>query len=227
MLNDKEWAGEFQTDNVFIGFKIKKKIFEKKSKYQKITIYDSIELGKILFLDDTVMLTQRDEFMYHEMLVHPAMGLLKSPKKILIIGGGDGGTLREVLKYPVKKATLVEIDKDVIEISKQYLPFTGKSFKDKRANIVIGDGAKFVTGTDEKFDAIFVDSADPVGASAVLFSEKFIKDFKKKHKKVILRKGKFYAKIKRKFTNSEKFVKEFIKKDHYIKEKVKSIRWMR
>jgi len=174
MLNDRKWAGEYQTDNVFIGFKIKKKVFEKQSKYQKITIYDSVGLGRIFFLDDVVMLTEKDEFMYHEMLVHPAMGQLDFPKKVLIIGGGDGGTLREVLKYPIEKATLVEIDKDVVEASKKYLPFTGKSFMDKRANIIIGDGAKFVAETDEKFDAVFVDSADPVGACAVLFSEKFI-----------------------------------------------------
>ncbi len=176
MLNDKEWAGEFQTDNLFFGFKIKKKLFEKRSKYQKISIYDTIEFGRMLLLDDVVMLAERDEFIYHEMLVHPAMGQLNAAENILIVGGGDGGTLREVLKYPVKKATIAEIDEDVILSSKEYLPFTGKSFKDRRANIIIGDAAEFVAETDEKFDAVFVDSADPIGASAVLFSEKFIKD---------------------------------------------------
>ena len=181
---DKDWVGEFQTENLFLGFKIKDKVVEYRSQYQKVSIYDTYDFGRVLFLDDMVMLTERDEFVYHEMLVHPAMGLLQNPEDILIIGGGDGGTLREVLKYPVGQATVVEIDDEVVEVSKKYLPFTGRSFLDKRSRVIIQDGAKYVRETQEKYDAIFVDSADPVGPSKILFSEDFIGNLRK-----ILKKG--------------------------------------
>ena len=159
------------------GLEIRKVLYSKKSKFQKIQILESKTWGRVLTLDETIQTTERDEFIYHEMISHPSLFLHPNPKNVLIIGGGDGGVLREVLKHEIKKAILVEIDGDVLEASKKYL---GKihcnSFYDKRAEVLIGDGIDFVTKCKNVFDIIIIDSTDPVGAAAGLFTNKFYKD---------------------------------------------------
>ncbi len=125
-------------------------------------------------LDDAIQTTEYDEYIYHEMLVHPALISLYKPKSVLIVGGGDGGALREVLKHPVEEVVMVEIDKDVIELSKKYLPSLSKgAFSDKRLGLIIDDGAKYINETGKKFDAVIIDSPDPVGPAKSLFSLKF------------------------------------------------------
>jgi spermidine synthase len=159
------------------GIKIKKKVFSGKSPYQKIEVMDAFPFGRILVLDGIIQLSEEDEFIYHEMLTHPAMFSHPKAQKVLIIGGGDGGVLREVLKYPVKEAYLVDIDKKVIEVSQRYLPFVSKgAFKNKRAKIIIEDGLKFVKKYKNYFDVIILDSTDPIGPSFGLFSSKFYRD---------------------------------------------------
>ncbi len=159
------------------ALKIRKILYRKKSKFQKIQVLESENWGRVLTLDENIQTTERDEFIYHEMISHVPLFLHPNPKNVLIIGGGDGGVLREVLKHKIKKVTLVEIDKDVIEVSKKYLQkIHCNSFYDKRAEIIIGDGIDFVTEYKNTFDVIIIDSTDPVGAAEGLFTDKFYKD---------------------------------------------------
>ncbi|HIP89213.1 MAG TPA: polyamine aminopropyltransferase, partial [Thermococcus paralvinellae] len=157
-----------------VAFKIKEKLFETQSKYQRIEIYGTEGFGKLFVLEGTVQLVEQGEESYHEPLVHPALLAHPHPQRILIIGGGDGGTLREVLKHKtVEKAVMVEIDELVVEVSKIYLGIDRGAFDDPRAEIIIGDGVEYVKNTKEKFDVIIIDSTDPVGPAKRLFSEEF------------------------------------------------------
>ncbi|WP_457752738.1 polyamine aminopropyltransferase [Thermococcus sp.] len=157
-----------------VAFKIKEKLFETQSSYQRIEIYETEGFGKLLVLEGTVQLVEQGEESYHEPLVHPVMLAHPNPRKVLIIGGGDGGTLREVLKHKtVEKAIMVEIDEMVVEISKIYLGIDRGAFDDPRAEVVIGDGVEYIKRAKEKFDVIIIDSTDPVGPAKQLFSEEF------------------------------------------------------
>jgi len=171
------WFYESLFPLVRLGLKVKKTLVSKKSRYQEIKILDTYQFGRALVLDGIVQTTEEDEFIYHEMLSHLPMVSHPNPEEVLIIGGGDGGILREVLKHPVKEVFLVEIDKEVIEFSKTYLPgVSGNSFDDARTKIVIDDGANFVKERKRKFDVIIIDSSDPIGPAKVLFSSSFYQD---------------------------------------------------
>ncbi len=169
---------EFHTHSCGIFFKRKKILYQKDSDYQKIEVIENEHFGKILLLDGLVQTTEKDEFFYHEMLVHPAFIAHPSPQKILVIGGGDGGGLKEILRYPVKHVHLVEIDPLVIEVSKKYFPWLSPSLEDKRSELHISDGREFLKHTDKKFDIVIVDSSDPVGPSQSLHEKDFYKDIK-------------------------------------------------
>lgn len=159
------------------GLEIKKILYNRKSKFQKIQILESKSWGRVLTLDTTIQTTERDEFIYHEMISHVPLFLHPNPQDILIIGGGDGGVLKEVLKHKIKKAIVVEIDGDVVEASKKYLKkIHCNSFYDKRAKVLIGDGIDFVTNYKNAFDVIIIDSTDPIGVAEGLFTDKFYKD---------------------------------------------------
>ncbi len=173
---DKDWYYENQTPNLRIGFKIKNVIFSGKSKYQKIDIYQTEAFGKLFTLDDIVMLTERDEFVYHEMIANVPLCTHKAPENVLVIGGGDGGTIREVVKHKVvKKVVLCEIDDVVIDKSKEYLPFTASEFDNPKTEVVIEDGFKYLKEKQNEFDVILVDSTDPIGEGEKLFGEDFYK----------------------------------------------------
>jgi len=167
------WISENQTENLKLSFRIKKRLLKTRSKLQLIEVYDTYEYGKLLLLDRKVMLTERDEFIYHEMIVHPTMGMTNA-RNILVIGGGDGGTVRELLKYAVNSITIVEIDEKVIEIAKKFFPEMTKTLNDKRVNIIIDDGAKYVSTSEKKYDLIISDSTDPIGPGKVLFEENYV-----------------------------------------------------
>jgi spermidine synthase len=159
------------------SYKINNVLYSGKSRYQEIQVLDSPEFGKMLALDGVVQLTERDEFFYHEMLAHVALHTHLNPKYVLIIGGGDGGTLREVIKHEsVKHVQLVELDKEVIAISKRYFPSLSVGFSDTRVQIKEMDGSRFVSGTTDRYDVVIVDSTDPVGSAKSLFSEQFFND---------------------------------------------------
>lgn len=158
---------------------IKRILIEKRSKYQHIIIAELAELGKSLILDGYTQSTVADEYIYHEALVHPAMITHPNPNKILIIGGGEGATLREVLKHPIKKVIMVDIDGELIELVKKYLSEIHKgSFEDPRAEIVIMDGKEYVKKCSEKFDVIIEDLTDVYSSEIAksLYSSEFYKD---------------------------------------------------
>ncbi len=130
--------------------------------------------GKALFIEHIIMLSLYDEFIYHETLVHPALLTIDRPESVLIIGGGDGGALREILKHPVRQVTMVELDRSVIELVKKYLPeVPSGAFEDNRLKLLIGDGRKFVEETNEKFDVVILDLTDPYGQAARLYTREF------------------------------------------------------
>ena len=169
------WFSEYQTKNVKISFRIKEVLYTKESKYQKIAVYETEDYGRLLTLDDTVMLTTRDEFVYHEMISHVPMLTHGSASKVLVIGGGDGGTVRELLKHPVSEIHLVEIDEDVIETSKKYFPTVSCGLTDPRVKIFCEDGIEFVKN-NKGYDVVIVDSTDPIGPAVGLFSVEFYKN---------------------------------------------------
>ncbi len=156
-------------------------LYEVKTGLQHLVIFTNATWGTVLMLDGVCQLTTRDEFIYHEMMAHVPLMALARPRRVLVIGGGDGGVLREVLKHPsVEKATLCEIDRAVIDLSLQHYPeIAGGAFDDARAEVVIADGLKYVAETGERFDAIIVDSSEPIGPSAVLHTREFFTDCKR------------------------------------------------
>jgi spermidine synthase len=168
-------TGYFSSSNYRLTFRVKNLIHEEKTPYQTIEIIDTYAFGKMLLLDGIIMLTDQDEHTYHEMLVHPAMTVHPNPENVLIIGGGDGGTVRELLKHDVKKITLVDIDERVIEVSKKYFPQFSSGFSDPRLEIKNQDGALYVK-EDHKYDIIFLDSTDPTGPGAALVNDSFLRD---------------------------------------------------
>ncbi|WP_297499323.1 polyamine aminopropyltransferase [Thermococcus sp.] len=160
-----------------VGFKVMRRLLELQTKYQRLELYETEGFGKLLVLDGTIQLVEVGEESYHEVLVHPALLAHPNPRNVLIIGGGDGGTLREVLRHKtVERATMVEIDEIVVEVARLYLDIAGGAFDDPRAKVIIGDGVKYLKENDGKFDAIIVDSTDPVGPAKLLFSEEFYRN---------------------------------------------------
>lgn len=161
-------------DSVCQEYRIDKLYFESKTEHQHLIIFHNAQLGRVMTLDGIVQTTEADEFIYHEMLTHVPMLAHGKAKRVLIIGGGDGGMLREVVKHPIEHVTQVEIDKAVVDMAIEYLPnHSAGAYDDPRLNLVIDDGMNFVKNTDEKFDVIISDSTDPIGPGEVLFTDNF------------------------------------------------------
>lgn len=156
------------------GYEVEKVIYREKSQYQDIMVIENPYFGKMLVLDGIVQLTERDEFFYHEMLTHVIMHAHPGPKKVVVIGGGDGGVVREALKHEtVEKLYFVEIDEKVIEVSKALFPTVASSVEDPRVDINIMNGADFIRGMSSKIDVIIVDSTDIIGFARSLFTADF------------------------------------------------------
>ncbi|MDA1337462.1 MAG: polyamine aminopropyltransferase [bacterium] len=170
----------FDESKVVIGYEVKKKLYSGKSAYQEIDVFDLQFYGRALFLDGILQTTQKDEFIYHEMLCQAPLFLHPLPKRVLVIGGADGGALKEVLKHKsVKEVWMVEIDEKAILIARKYLPSISKNaFSDKRTHLVIQDGKEFVREHKELFDVIIMDLSDPGGPAQDLISKKFYQDVK-------------------------------------------------
>ncbi len=166
---------EFHTPSSGYFFRASRRLFSGTSSYQKIDIIDTDSFGRVLFLDGLVQTTEKDEFFYHEMLVHPAMVSHPGPVAVLIIGGGDGGALKEILRYPVRSAIMVEIDATVVEVCEKYFPWLAGARRDKRVELKIADGNAFIRQSERTFDVILVDSSDPVGPSTVLHQRQFFR----------------------------------------------------
>lgn len=160
-------------------FSLKKVLHSQQSAWQKIDVVENEYLGRILFLDGLVQTCEKDEFFYHEMLVHPALVSHPCPENILLVGGGDGGALKEIVRYPeVKKVYFVEIDSQVIDVSLKFFPWLRHCLKDERVELVVADGNEFILETDEKFDVVLVDSSEPVGPSKVLHHADFFRNLR-------------------------------------------------
>ena len=171
------WLSEKIQDIYSTGFKVKKVLFSGKSEFQTVDVVETEGFGKMLLNDGLVMLCERDEFIYHEMIVHVPMFTHGAPKNVLIIGGGDGGTAREVLRHEcVEKCTMVEIDSMVVDACKEFIPSTSLELDNPKLNLKIEDGLEFVKKTDEKFDVIIIDSTDPIGPAKPLFGNDFYQD---------------------------------------------------
>lgn len=171
------WIGETLYDGYQQRFKTENVLFEEKTEHQDLIIFENDYFGRVMVLDGVIQTTDRDEFIYHEMISHVPILAHGAAKNVLIIGGGDGGVLREVLRHKDVTCTMVEIDASVVEMAKKYFPeHSDGAFEDPRCNLIIADGLKFVKETDQKFDVIIVDSTDPIGPGEVLFTSEFYAD---------------------------------------------------
>ncbi|MDF0535466.1 polyamine aminopropyltransferase [Shewanella yunxiaonensis] len=173
----------FETLHTAYGqyFEIDKVLYEQKTPQWHLSIFENRQMGRVMALNGVIQTTERDEFVYHEMMTHVPILAHGDAKKVLIIGGGDGGMLREVVKHhSLESITMVEIDGDVVEMCRQYLPkHSSGAFDDPRVQLIIGDGLAFVRDCQELFDVIISDCTDPVGPGEVLFSSEFYKNCKR------------------------------------------------
>lgn len=168
------WFSERHTKNVQFSIRTDKQLYSAVSPFQRIDVFESIEFGRFLTLDGFMMLTEKDEFIYHEMIVHPAMAVNPDIENVLVIGAGDGGVARELSRYSsIKNIDVVEIDEMVIAVCKEFLPQTACGFEDKRVNVLIQDGLKYIRGCENQYDLIIVDSTDPFGPGEGLFTKEF------------------------------------------------------
>lgn len=168
------WFTEKHTENVTFSIKVDRQLYCGMSDFQRIDIFESKEFGRFLTLDGYMMLTEKDEFIYHEMIVHVPMAVHPAVKRVLVIGGGDGGAVRELVRYPsIEQIDLVEIDRQVVEVCRKYLPQTAGRLDDPRVSIHYEDGLKFVRTRENVYDLIIVDSTDPFGPGEGLFTKEF------------------------------------------------------
>lgn len=168
------WYTENHSPNVRFSLKVVEHLYTGKSDFQKIDILQTAEFGRVLTLDGLVMLTEKDEFIYHEMITHVALATNPAIKKVLVIGAGDGGTIRELTAYPsIEIIDMVEIDELVVDVCKEYLPQTASKLDDPRVNLYFEDGLKFVRRIENEYDLIIVDSTDPFGPGEGLFTKEF------------------------------------------------------
>ena len=168
------WFTEPHTATAQFSIKVKKQLLSLQSEFQQIDVFDSEEFGIFLVIDGYMMAAQKDEFIYHEMITHVPMAAKPGVKDVLVIGAGDGGVIRELCRYSsIRHIDMVEIDKAVVDASRQFLPFLSCSLDDKRVSIHYADGIEFVKNTESKYDLIIVDSTDPIGPGEGLFTKQF------------------------------------------------------
>jgi len=179
-MNSELWIEERVEDFLGLRVRVDKTLFSGKSEFQSVDIVETRGHGKMLLNDGLVMLTERDEFVYHDMITHVPLFVHPNPKNVLVIGGGDGGTAREVIRHSsVEKCTMVEIDEMVVKACIEHIPQTSSKLSDPKIELIFGDGVKFVeekAKANEKFDVILVDSTDPIGPAQPLFGTDFYKN---------------------------------------------------
>lgn len=168
------WFTEHHSEEAKFSIKADRQLYSCQSEFQRIDVFESREFGRFLTLDGFMMLTERDEFIYHEMITHVPMAAHPNVKKVLVIGAGDGGVVRELTRYPaLERIDMVEIDELVVEVCKKYLPQTANRLDDPRVNLYFEDGLKFVRRKSDEYDLIIVDSTDPFGPGEGLFTKEF------------------------------------------------------
>ena len=168
------WFSEEQTPNVRFSVRVDRQLYSGRSEFQRIDVFESPEFGRFLTLDGYMMLTEKDEFIYHEMIVHVPMAVHPRVRDVLVIGAGDGGVIRELARYPeIEHIDMAEIDPQVVEVCREYLPQTACALDDPRLTIHYEDGLRFVRAPENAYDLIIVDSTDPFGPGEGLFTREF------------------------------------------------------
>ncbi len=171
------WFSETHAEGVKLSIQVEKQLYAGQSKFQRIDVFESKQLGKFFTLDGLIMITEKDEFIYHDMIVHVPMATNPKIENVLVIGAGDGGTVRELVRYAsIKKIDMVEIDQLVVEVCREFFPNSTSGLQDKRVNLYFEDGLKFVAGKTNCYDLIIVDSTDPIGPGEGLFTRDFYRD---------------------------------------------------
>lgn len=176
-MNSKEeiFFEEPLTLNMSRKIRVRKVLHSGRSPYQRIDVVETAEYGRVLYLDRRFQTSEAEEYFYHESLVHPAMVIHSAPRKILLIGGGDGGALEEILKYrTVEHVDMVELDGEVVDVARRFFrSICGNAFEDPRVNVVVGDGRAFIEGSSDRYDVIILDLTDPMGPSKYVYTREF------------------------------------------------------
>lgn len=168
------WVTEKQTEIMAISYKVSRTLHSETTEFQRLDVVETEQFGRMLLLDGIIQTTVREEFVYHEMMAHVPLNTHPDPQKVLVIGGGDGGVIREVIKHPaVNEAVLCEIDRRVVEVSKEFFPEISCGLDDPKVTVLYADGIKHVKDNPNTYDVIIVDSTDPIGPAVELFSEDF------------------------------------------------------
>lgn len=179
MKDENDWFSEAFEGQTAFSVRYTGKLYDEMSDFQRIEIYETETMGRVLVLGGCFMVTEKDTFIYHEMLVHPVMMVVGNAKNVLVIGGGDGGTVTEIVKHPgVESVTLCEIDPMVVSACSEFFPVIASGLADPRVTVVNDDGAEYIRNRKGQFDAIFVDSTDPVGPGKALFEISFYESIK-------------------------------------------------
>lgn len=174
-----QWITEEQTPHLHLSTEVDKVMYSDQSDFQKIEVAHSLQYGNMLVLDGVFQTSEKEEFVYHEMMAHVPLFLHPNPKRVLIIGGGDGGVARECVRHPeVESVTMVEIDGKVVELAKEFLPTISQAMRENhpKLTVIIGDGLAHVRDKEDYYDVIIVDCSDPIGPGEGLFQEPFYKD---------------------------------------------------
>lgn len=171
------WVREVHRGVVAMAFRVRRTLFSGRSPFQQVDVVETAGHGRMLLNDGVVMLSERDEFVYHEMIAHVPLFAHPDPRRVLIVGGGDGGTAREVLRHPgIARVVMVEIDRMVVDACREHLPSLAGALADPRLELHIADGVAYVAGCGETFDVVIVDSTDPVGPAEPLFDAAFYRN---------------------------------------------------
>ncbi len=179
-MNPEFWFTEKYSETCGFSLKVKEVLETKESKFQRLDILDTYDFGKVMLLDGLIMLTERDEFVYHEMITNVPLFSHPNPQDVLVIGGGDGGTVRELSRHTyLNSITEVEIDEIVVNAARKYMPFVGCGYDNEKVNLIIGDGIEFVKDKEDAYDIIIIDSTDPFGPAEGLFSGEFYSNVKR------------------------------------------------
>ena len=208
------WYSEFHSETIKLSVQVEKQLLSKQSPFQRIDVFESKELGRFFTLDGYIMITEKDEFIYHDMIVHIPMATNPDIKKVLVIGAGDGGTVRELTRYKtIERIDMVEIDKEVVDIALEFFPQTSSGLSDDRVNLYFEDGLKFVRNKENEYDLIIVDSTDPFGPGEGLFTKEFYGNcFKALNEEGILvnqHESPYYSTYAKAMQRAHKRIKEF------------------
>ena len=175
----ESWFTERQTEHLMLSLRVRETLREEQTPFQKLQVFDTYQYRRMLVLDGAIQTTQEDEYIYHEMITHVPLITHPSPRQVLVVGGGDGGTVREILKHPeVERARLVEIDERVVAAARCFLPGLSGALDDSRFEVIIADGVEYVQRANGIYDVIIVDSTDPVGPGVKLFQPEFYRAVK-------------------------------------------------